>query len=260
LDKKTIDNLKLEIRPLLLRLKKERGMTIEAIAMALNMNKSKGAVAKWRQGKHFPPNSEVATVVAKLKHLLTAPDHLLTLKGPRTEDEDNSYGNPPESFLVWIPLDLDLPFVDYNGIKRPIALIQMGEKKGVVTYRSTSKFDAEGEIFAGQTGMASDIEPSTRIAIKRINKTDWKTDRYYVIIDASEEISICELLPGDNESTVRLVSTKTPDGPHRIFPFERILAIFSIVDGHCIPTPKRNSAAASIAQQPNLSAVNSLAP
>jgi hypothetical protein len=223
------------------------------------MNKSTGAVAKWKGGKNFPPNTEVAIVVEKLKHLLSTPDHLLALKGPRTEDEDDSYGKPPESFLVWIPFDLEMRFADYNGIKRPIALVQIGEKKGIVTYRSTSKYDAEGEIIVGQTGMATNIESSTKIAIKRINKTDWKTDRYYVIIDASEEISICELLPGDDESTIRLVSTKTPEGPHKIFPFERILAIFSIVDGHCIPTPKRNSAVAPISQQQSLSSAGSLA-
>jgi transcriptional regulator with XRE-family HTH domain len=252
LDKKAIDNLKLEIPPLLLRLKKERGMTIEAIAEALNINKSKGAVAKWKRGKNFPPNSEVAAVVAKLKHFLTAPDHLLTLKGPRTEDEDNSYGNPPESFLVWIPFDLDLRFVDYNGIKPPLALIQMGEKKGIVTYRNTSKYEADGEIFVGQTGMASDIEPGTKIAIKRIPKLLWKTDRYYVIIDSTGEISICELLPGDDEKTVRFVSTKTPEGPHREFPVEEILAIFTIVNGNYIPIPNRNSKVASAADSPAL--------
>jgi hypothetical protein len=95
--------------------------------------------------------------------------------------------------------------------------------------------------------MATDIEPGTRVAIKRIDKMDWQTDRYYVIIDASGQISIRELLPGDDEKTVRYVSTGSPEGPHKILRLERIVAIFSIVDGNCIPKPKRNSISAPAA-------------
>ena len=249
LDKQDLEKLKSEVRPLIHRLKKEKGMKIKEIAVALDMNKSKDAVNKWSQGGSFPKNKDVAIVVIKLKKLLITPDHLRTLKGPKTEEDNDSYGMPPESFWVWIPFDLELPVVDYNGIKRPISIVQLEEKKGIVTFRSTSEYDAEGEIYIDHIGMATDIEPGTKIAIRRINKMDWQPDRYYLIIDASRQPGIWELLAGDDEKTVRCVSTNPLEGIHRVLLLERIEAIFAIVDGTCIPKPKRNSVNAAVSQQ-----------
>jgi hypothetical protein len=262
LDKETLKNLKDEAKSLVRLLKDEKGMTSTKIAEALNKEigevlekeKSKDAIDKWYNNNENAPNSkEVVIIVETLKKIAGIPDHL-------TAEKNNNYGSSPKSFLVWVPFDMELPVADYNGINPPLSFIQMEEKKGIVIYRNTSKFEAEGELFVGQTGMASDIEPSTKIAIIRINKKLWKTDRYYVIIDSSKEISICELLPGDDEDTVRFVSTKTPDGPHKKFPFEEILVIFSIVDGNYIPTPNRKRAIAPVSPQQDQPPVDPLAP
>jgi transcriptional regulator with XRE-family HTH domain len=254
LDKETLKNLKSQAKSLLDQLKDERGMTSQEIADVLNKEmtdilkkkKSKNAIDKWYQGESSPNNNEVQRVIEIFKKLLANPDYLI-------EEKDNHYGKPPQSDLVWIPFDMAMPVAPYLGINPPLSFISIEEKKGIVTYRNTSKYEADGEFFVGQSGMATDIEPSTRIAIQRINKALWKTDRYYVIMDSSRQITICELLPGDDEKTVRLVSTKNPEGPHRVFPVDEILAIFSIVDGNCIPIPKRKHAVASISQQQDLS-------
>jgi hypothetical protein len=104
----------------------------------------------------------------------------------------------------------------------------------------------------GQSGMATDIDPNIRIAIKRINKALWKTDRYYVIMDTAEEVSICELLPGDTDKTVRFVTPNAPESSYKVFPVDEIQAIFSIVAGDGIPLPKKKRWSSSNAQKPDL--------
>jgi hypothetical protein len=247
-----------KIRGTLNELIKVKKLKQSKIAYYLGLEKQQhSAFYKYIKGGPLPKYLEPAMgkILEQLNKLMADPG-LLKTNPTGTQDDVKGY-DMSKPFLVWIPFDQKLPITDdYNITMPPLSIIQMGKQKGIVAYRNTSKYNAEGEIFVGQTGMATDIEPATRIAIKRINKTDWKADRYYVIVDASEEISICELLPGDDEKTIRFVSTKSPEGPHKVFPFERILAIFKIVDGNYIPTPKRNSAIASIAQQPNPFAVN----
>jgi hypothetical protein len=246
------ERLKKRIRKIVQELIEVKQLKMNKIADYLGLEKKQySSFYKYLKGDNFPKYLEKATgkILEKLEIISENPDLIHAPKEFLIREENKDYEKSPASILVWIPFDHRLPVVDYNGTKPTISLIKFGEKKGIVAYRNTSKYEADGEIFVGQTGMAADIEPSTRIAIKRINKTDWKTDRYYVIIDASEEISICELLPGDDEKTVRFVSTKTPEGPHKAFPFERIVAMFSIVDGNCIPRPKRNSITTTTIQQ-----------
>ena len=253
LDKETLKVLKDEVRSLIRILKDEKGWTSQKIADALNKElegtsivKRKNAIDKWyldkEKGGSAPNNKEVVIILEKLKKILEISEHL-------THEKNNNYGPPPKSFLVWIPFDMGMPVVDYNGINPPLSFVQMEEKSGIVLYRNTSLHEADGELFVGQTGMASDIEPGTKIAIKRINKKLWTTDHYYVVINAAAKISICELLPGNDDNTIRLVSTKSPEGPHRAFSYEEILAVFSIVDGNYIPTPTRKRTVASTAQQ-----------
>lgn len=146
----------------------------------------------------------------------------------------------PSFQTVFIPFNLKMPVVSYYNPNTPVPFIQTGNPKGIVLYNNNSRYDADGDIYMAQIGMATDIDPGTRLSIKRINKHDWDTDRYYVIIDGSYQISIHELIPGDDEKTVRLVSANSPEGPHRILHLERILAIFKIVNANCIPRPKRN--------------------
>lgn len=203
------------------------------------------AFYKFIHGTPFPRYLEpvTGTLLERLSNLLENPALIQTKK----TDENKGHEMTATSFLVWVPLDLQMPVVDYNGTKPPLSLIEIADKMGIVTFRSTSKYDADGELYIDHIGMATDIEPGTRIAIRRIDKMDWQTDRYYVIIDASGQISIRELLPGDDEKTVRYVSTGLPEGPHKIMRLERIVAIFSFVDGHCIPKPKRNNLTAPAA-------------
>lgn len=250
LDKETLKNLKEETRSLVHRLKDEKGMTSQKIADDLNKEiagtfvkkKSKDAIDKWYQGGSAPDNNEVIIIVEKLKKILGIPAHL-------TSEKDNNYGPPPKSLLVWIPFDLKLPVADYNGINQPLSVIQMAKKKGIVAFRNSSKYDGDGEIYIDHIGMATGIEPGTKITIKRIDKKDWKMDRFYLIIDASGQVSVWELLPGDGKKTVKYISTSAPEGPYMELPLERIDAMFSIVDGNCIPRPKRNSLITSTSLQ-----------
>jgi hypothetical protein len=222
------------------------------IASYLGLEKQQySSFYKYISGGPFPKyfQKPTAKILDKLVKLLDNPYLLQRLKEPWMEEEYRGYGTPPRSSLVWIPFDLKLPIADYNGINPPLSIIQMENLKGIIANRNASKYDADGEIYIDHIGMMTYIEPGTRIAIKRINKMDWRPDRYYVIVDASGQISIWELLPGDNEKTVRYVSTSAPEGPHMILPLERIVAIFSIVDGNCIPRPKRNAIITSTNQQ-----------
>jgi|GEM_PF-3086447 len=196
---------------------------------------------KCAQGKFFPKflKSKIDTVLEKLEQADKNPDLIRAFKGSLIADGIKNYKKPPISILVWIPLDQKLPVADYNGINPPLSVIEMGKKKGIVAFRNTSKYEADGEIYIDTIGMATDIEPGMRIAIKRIDKQDWQTDRYYVIIDTSGQISIRELLPGVTKNSIRYISVSSPDGPHKELSLERIASIFAIVDGNCIPRPKK---------------------
>jgi hypothetical protein len=206
---------------------------------------------KCAQGIRFPKflKTKIDAVLEKLEQADKNPDLIRAFKESLTADGNKIYKKPPISTLVWIPLDRKLPVADYNGINPPLSIIEMGKKKGIIAFRNTSKYEADGEIYIDTIGMATDIEPGMRIAIKSIDKLDWQTDRYYLIIDISGQISIRELLPGDNKKTVKYVSLSYPDGPHKELLLDRIAAIFAIVDGNCIPRPKRIKPIASELQQ-----------
>jgi hypothetical protein len=239
------------IREILKELTESKGLKKNKIANYLELDEKQfWAFYKFINGDPLPKYLEPITgkILVKLKLLLENPD-LLKKKETVAENDIIGYDIAPRSPFVWIPFDKQLPTIEYNGINPPLSVIQMGEKKGVVAFRHNSKHVADGEIFIDHIGMATEIEPGTKLTIRRIDKRDWKTDRYYVIIDASGQISIWELLPGDDEKTVRFVSTRTPDGPHMLLPLERIEVIFSIIDGNCIPKPKRNSLNVSSSQQ-----------
>jgi hypothetical protein len=156
------------------------------------------------------------------------------------EKEKFNYEMPPISRWVWIPFDLKYPVSDYNGSKPPLSIIEMGKKKGIVAFRNNSTHEADGEICIDSIGMTTDIERGTWISIKRIHKTCWVTDRYYIMVDVSGQIFIRELLPGDNNKTIRYVSSSFPDGPHIEIQLDRIVVMFSLVQGFCIPRPNRN--------------------
>jgi len=184
-------------------------------------------------------------IVVRLTKLLEKPDQAL-LKDSRVKKiiEDDYL---PIIHTVFIPFDIDLPVTTYYNPDTPVPSIQTDSQiapgsivVGIVTYNNTSRYEADGEIYVAQIRMATDIDPGTSLSIKRINKQYWHTDRYYIIIDRSYQISIHELMPGDDENTVRLVSSNYPGGPHKIYHLDNILAIFRIVDGNCIPKPKRN--------------------
>lgn len=246
------EGLKRKIRKLLNDLIKIKQLKKNKIADYLGLEtRQYSSFYKYIQGGPFPKYLEKTTgiILEKLEKIAKDPYLIYASKEFLMNEDKMSYGIPPPSVLVWIPFELKLPVVDYNGINPVISLLKVEEKKGIVAYRNTSKYEADGEIFIDQLGMATGIEPGTRIAIKRINKQDWQTDRYYLIIDASGQISVRELLPGDDEKTIRYISLSTPDGPHKILPLERIVAMFSIVDGNCIPRPKRNSIITSTTQQ-----------
>jgi hypothetical protein len=241
-----------KIRELINELIQGKGLKINQLANYLKLDpKQYSYFYKFIGGDPFPKYLEriSGNVLEKFENLLENPDLLQRLKEGWTEEDNSGYGIPPISVLVWIPLDLKLPVADYNGINLPLSIIEIGKKKGIVAFRKISKYEADGEIYTDTIGMATDIEPGTRIAIKRINKKDWQTDRYYLIIDVSGQISIRELLPGNDEKTVKYVSLSSPDGPHKELSLDRIAAIFTIVDGNSIPRPKRNIVTISASQQ-----------
>jgi hypothetical protein len=227
-----------------------KNVKISELAYYLQLDERRhSSFYKFLRGGHFPKflYPIIGKILEKLNKLVENPDLLM----PKQiwEEENSGYDAKQISRWVWIPFDLKLPIADYDGNKPPLSVITMGTKKGIIAFRNTSKYDADGELYIDHIGMATGIEPGTKIAIKRIDKTDWRPDRYYLIIDASGQISIWELRPGEDKKTVRYVSTSSPEGPHMELPLERIVAIFSLVDGTCIPKPKRNSVTASTPQQ-----------
>jgi hypothetical protein len=206
---------------------------------------------KCAQGKLFPKflNSQIDLVLEKLEQVAKNPELIYEFRESLTEEGSRSYRRAPRSTLVWIPFDIQLPVSDFNGSKQPISFIQVEKQMGIVAYRNTSRYNADGEVYVHQIGMATDIEPGMRIAIKRINKLDWQTDRYYLIIDASQQMNIRALHPGDDKKTIKYISTSSSDGPYIELPLDRIVAMFSIVDGNLIPMPKRDNNTAPTSQQ-----------
>jgi len=219
------------------------------LANFLGLNKKQySSFYKFTKGDVFPKYLLPEKILEEIMKLLEDADLLQKLKDNMVV-RDNDYEMKQISHWVWIPFDLRLPVADYNGNNQPLSIIKIGREKGIVVFANASQHEAEGEIYIDHIGMATDIEPGTRIAIKRINKTDWQTDRYYVIIDTSSQISVWELLPGDDKKTVRYVSLSSPDGPHKELSLDRISAVFTIVGGTYIPKPKRTGRISSTSNE-----------
>jgi hypothetical protein len=241
-----------EIREIANKLIYDKKLKRNKLASYLGLDKRQySSFYKFTNGESFPKFLEAISgkVLDKFRELLENPELLQKIKEPWVNEENSGFGISPGSSLAWIPFDLKLPVAEYKGINPPLSVIEMGNKKGIVAFRNSSKFESDGEIYIDTIGMATDIEPGMRVAIKRINKVDWQTDRYYVIIDASGQISIRELLPGDNKKTIKYISTSAPEGPHMELSLDRIVAMFCIVDGTYIPRPKRNTVIAATTQQ-----------
>lgn len=254
LEKSIIKGKKERFKLLLNRLASYGGKSILEIVLYLGYTESQhSSFNKCAQGKLFPKFliSNIDELLEKLEAAAENPDLIPTIRESTAKENKKPYNKPPIPYLVWVPLDMNLPVANFNGINPPLSFVQMEEKEGIIMFRNTSNYVADGEIFIDRIGSATGIEPGTKIAVKRINKLDWQTDCYYFIIDASNQLSIRELLPGDDKETVRYVSTSTPEGPHKSLSLDRIAAMFSIVDGSCIPRPKRNNAIIPASQQAN---------
>lgn len=205
---------------------------------------------KCAQGKPFPKflNANIDLLLNKLEEGASNPDLIRDFNESLIADGHKGYRRSPRPVLVWIPFDTKLSVTDFNGSKQPISFTEIQGQMGIVAYRSTSRSHADGDVFVHQVGMTADLEPGMRIAIKRIDKLEWRTDRYYLIVEASEQMHIRALLPGDDENTVKYASTTVPGSPYTILPLNKIVVLFSIVDGYLIPTPKKSTAAVSISQ------------
>lgn len=217
-------------------------LKISQIANYLKIGKQQqSAFYKFIKGRLPCPKfmaAQAIQILESMTKLLKEPG--LAIHKESVNKEVNGDEFVPSIHTVFIPFNLKMPVVSYYDPNTPVPFIQTGKQKGIVLYNNSSQYDADGDIYIAQIGMATDIDPGTRLSIKRINKHHWHTDRYYVIIDGSYQISIHEMMPGDDEKTVRLISPKSPEGPHRILQLERILALFKIVNANCIPTPKIN--------------------
>jgi hypothetical protein len=241
----------IKIRELIVELLHDKELRKNALAIYLGLEKKQyWSFYKFIQGHPFPrylhPVKE--HIIKSILKLLDDPFLLQKVKEESIQKKKAGNEKLPISPWVLIPFDMKFPVVEYNGPRPVPSIIQSGPQKGMVTFRNTSGYVADGEIYIDHIGMTTEIESGTKLAIKRIDKQDWKTDRYYVIIDGSDQIGIWELLADDDDKKVRLVSTSFSES-HKIILLERIAAIFSIVGGSCIPRPKRNAITASISPQ-----------
>jgi hypothetical protein len=217
-------------------------LKISQIANYLKIGKQQqSSFYKFIKGGFSCPKSIAAQakqILVTMTQLLDDPD--LAIRKESVKREVSKDEILPSIHTVFIPFNLKMPVVSCYNPNTPVPFIQTGNPKGIVLYNNSSRYDADGDIYMAQIGMATDIDPGTRFSIKRINKHEWHPDRYYVVIESSYQIGIHELIPGDDEKTVRLVSPNSPEGPHRILHLEKILALFKIVNANCIPKPKRN--------------------
>lgn len=174
---------------------------------------------KFIQGHPFPRYLQPVKeqIIKSILKLLADPVLLQKVKEESIQKKKVGNEKLPISPWVLIPFDMKFPVVEYNGPRPVPSIIQSGTKKGMVTFRNTSGYLADGEIYIDHIGMTTEIEPGTILVIKRIDKQDWKTDRYYVIIDASDQMGIWELLADDDDKKVRLVSPISYESHKRIF-------------------------------------------
>lgn len=204
--------------------------------------KQHSSVNKCAQSKRFPNflNTKIDKVLKKLESGANNPD-LIRRKSTLEDGNKLPYQKAPKSKLVWIPFDMKMPVIDYNLEKPHLSFHQMEGKEGIIVYRNnTIQSEAEGEVYTDHIRTHTYIEPGTRIAIKRIDKMYWLPNCYYLIIDKAGQIGIFELLSGDNKTTVKCVSTLSPQGPHKMLSLDGIVAMFTILDANYIPKPKRN--------------------
>lgn len=177
-------------------------------------------------------------VIKNLELLLENPALINTSKEFMLENEKESYENS-DSTYVCLPLDSQKSKRPYTMGEDPGSVVEMTKGKwGLVVFRDKS---AEGWLKIEDVINVTDIPAGTKLFLRRINKKNWQPDCYHLIIDASYQVSVRELLLGEKEGIVEYIPINSPEGRRMELPLSEIKAILTIEWAKYKPKPPRRN-------------------
>jgi hypothetical protein len=227
------------ISDLLKGIKTRHKISIKAIVGYLDLDPKKySSINDCAKKKHYPvfliPMADV--VEEKLKQLMENPALINTSKESIVENEKDGYENS-DSTYVCLPLDSKKSRRPYTMGEDPGSVVEMTKGKwGLVVFRDRS---AEGWLKIEDVINVTDIPAGTKLFLRRINKKDWQPDCYHLIIDASHQVSVRELLLGKKEGIVEYIPINSPEGRRKELPLSEIKAILTIEWAKFKPKPPR---------------------
>jgi hypothetical protein len=218
---------------------------LSIVEIAKEINESKHSLYKYDDGE-FPQNKP-----EKLQHILKELQNLEKLEKEKRkfkqtneqkqsifEEENPGYGLT-DSTYVWIPLDREKEICPYTMGEDPGLVVEIENKGwGLVAFRSKT---GDGWLKIEDVMNVTAIAPGTKLTIRRINIEQWQTDCYHLIVDASYQASVRELLLGEDENKVEYIPMSSTEGRRKVVELNDIKAIFTIDKGTYRPKPPKRS-------------------
>lgn len=162
-------------------------------------------------------------VMERLEELLEEPALIKAAIESRAAEENSKY-KLEYSLLVWIPFDRTKEIIPYTMGNDPGKVIEMTEGNwGLVAFRSDS---ADGKLNADHLHTATVFWPGTEFVFRRVDIMKWIPDCYYLIVDSQNQLSIRQLLVGDNKEIVKYAPMSSPKGPFKELLLSDIKAMY----------------------------------
>jgi hypothetical protein len=223
LNESELQKLKASVKPLIENIRRSKGMTIKEIASAIGYKEKLASFYKWAAYEGYVPNNyEIKVVVERLEKLLERFDSdTLTLK----EDDIKI------TEQVTIYFDANKKTEIYTGEDRATGVIlNIKGYQAIIAYQNNTSLNrnADGLIYLHDAGVTPYIKYGSLIAIRKINKEDWRPGYYYLVIDTSDQMFARKLFAGENKEEVRLVSENVNNYPDFTLSLNKIVALFRI--------------------------------
>lgn len=219
LNKSELRVLQAKVKPLIEELRRSKKLTIKEIASAIGYERKIASVYKWATYGNYVPNSyEIQDVVEKMERLLERFD----------PDAENDIKTTEQ---VSIYFDTNKKTETYTGEDRATGVIlNVNGYQAILAYQNNTSLNrnADGLIYLHDTGVTPFIKYGSLIAIRKINKEDWRPGYYYLVIDTSDQMFARKLFAGENKEEVRLVSEDAHNYPDFTLTLNKIVALFRI--------------------------------
>ena len=224
-----LEKLRARVKPLVDEIRRVKKMKIIEIAHALGYKDKLASFYKWaRYEDHFPNDFEVQDVVEKLEKLLES-----TPVEAFATEEDKLFINYCKKItvLVSIFIDEEKRIEIYSGEERATGVIlHVKGHQAIIAYLNNTSLNrnADGLIYLQDAATEPTLKYGSLIAIRKINKEDWRPGYFYLIIDTSEQLFVRKIIEGKNDDEVILISENEKRYPNFRLSLNKIVAMFRV--------------------------------